>query len=88
MEFRTYWLSMAVPDRAAFAKRCRMSPNYLNLVAFGQKDRVGADKAIVIERESDGLVTCEEMRPDVDWAFLRNGKKRQVAEPRRSASRR
>jgi len=24
-----------------------------------------------IERETAGLVTCEELRPDVDWQFLR-----------------
>lgn len=26
-----------------------------------------------IERATDGAVTCEELRPDVDWAVLRHG---------------
>lgn len=33
--------------------------------------RVPADWCIDIERATGGLVTCEELRPDVDWAYLR-----------------
>lgn len=29
-----------------------------------------------IERATYGQVTCEELRPDMDWAFLRKSKKR------------
>ncbi len=35
--------------------------------------------AINIERESSAAVSCEEMRPDVDWAYLRQSGKAQVA---------
>ncbi len=30
-----------------------------------------AELCIVLERESRGAIACEELRPDVDWAYLR-----------------
>lgn len=71
MDFRTYWLSMSVADRKAFAARCGCSANYLNLYAHGLKPRLGEAIAIAIDRESGGKVRCEDLRPDVDWAYLR-----------------
>lgn len=35
------------------------------------KRRVPAEHCPAIERATDGAVRCEELRPDVDWAFLR-----------------
>ena len=32
---------------------------------------VPPEHAITIERESGGAVRCEDLRPDVDWAYLR-----------------
>jgi DNA-binding transcriptional regulator YdaS (Cro superfamily) len=29
------------------------------------------ERAIQIEKATNGQVTCEELRPDVDWAYLR-----------------
>lgn len=34
--------------------------------------RIPAERCIDIERATGGLVTCEELRPDVDWGFLRS----------------
>jgi DNA-binding transcriptional regulator YdaS (Cro superfamily) len=34
-------------------------------------DRVLADYCPIIERETAGAVRCEELRPDVDWGYLR-----------------
>lgn len=33
--------------------------------------RVPAEHCPAIERASNRAVTCEELRPDVDWAYLR-----------------
>ncbi|MFA7278616.1 MAG: helix-turn-helix domain-containing protein [Sterolibacterium sp.] len=33
--------------------------------------RVPAERCPAIERATNGEVTCEELRPDVDWAYLR-----------------
>jgi len=33
--------------------------------------QVPAERCPAIERATGGAVTCEELRPDVDWAYLR-----------------
>lgn len=72
-----------LPDEAAkeaFATRCKTSLGQLKQVAYGSR-RAGESLAINIERESFRAVTCEELRPDVDWAYLRQSgrKARKVA---------
>jgi len=32
---------------------------------------VPAERCPAIEKATGGMVTCEELRPDVDWGFLR-----------------
>lgn len=61
--------------RAAFAERCETTFPFLRNVAYGSR-RAGESLCINIERESGGQVTCEELRPDVDWAYLRGTKPR------------
>lgn len=61
-------------DKAAladFAKRCSTTVGQLSQVAGGYR-RAGESLAINIERESEGAVRCESLRPDVDWGYLRN----------------
>lgn len=86
MDFKTYWLSMSVADRKAFAVRCGCSPNYLNLYAHGLKPRLGEAIAIAIDRESQGKVRCEDLRPDVDWAYLRGTGCRSIANEQHEAA--
>jgi len=33
--------------------------------------RPSAERSIEIEKATGGAVTCEDLRPDVDWAYLR-----------------
>lgn len=54
-----------------FADRCKTTIGYLRK-AMSAKDRLGADLVLLLERESDGAIRCERLRPDVDWAYLRN----------------
>jgi DNA-binding transcriptional regulator YdaS (Cro superfamily) len=70
MKFKAHWLGLPVADREAFAKRCKTSIGHLRNIAYGDKP-CGESLAIAIERESQRSVTCEELRPDVDWAYLR-----------------
>lgn len=80
MDFKTYWLALSSTERESFAAACETTTGHLRNIAYG--DRSCAEKlAIAIERESDRKVTCEVMRPDVDWKFLRNS-----AVPRRNQS--
>ncbi|MDY2947068.1 MAG: helix-turn-helix domain-containing protein [Mannheimia varigena] len=39
------------------------------------KRQVPAERCPEIEKFTEGKVTCEELRPDVDWAVLRNSGK-------------
>lgn len=36
---------------------------------------VPAERCPAIERATNGLVRCEDLRPDVDWAYLRGTEK-------------
>lgn len=38
--------------------------------------RVPAEHCPLIERITAGRVRCEDLRPDVDWAFIRTGSRR------------
>ena len=57
-------------ERDGFAKRCGSTRKHLTNIAYGKV--CGEKLAIEIERESGGVVRCEEQRPDVDWGYLRN----------------
>jgi DNA-binding transcriptional regulator YdaS (Cro superfamily) len=55
---------------AALAKVLKCSPVLISQWANGVRP-VPSDRCIEIEKASDGAVTCEELRPDVDWGYLR-----------------
>jgi DNA-binding transcriptional regulator YdaS (Cro superfamily) len=69
-KFLSYLNELSAADRAAFAGRCGTSFDYLRQIGYGNRLCREA-LAINIERESGRAVTCEELRPDVDWAFIR-----------------
>lgn len=67
---------MKALDRASLeglAGRCQTTVGQLKQVAYGNR-RANAGLAICIDRETEGTVTCEELRPDIDWAYLRHSK--------------
>jgi len=67
---RTYINDLPVQDQALFAVRCGTTIGYLRK-ALSVGARIGESICINIERESLGAVRCEDLRPDVDWAYLR-----------------
>jgi DNA-binding transcriptional regulator YdaS (Cro superfamily) len=69
MDLKTFYLSMTIEQRENFAKRCDTSLGQIRNVAYGR--HCGERLAVNIERESFGAVRCEDLRPDVDWAYLR-----------------
>ena len=71
MELKKYLDKLSREDKSSFAEKCGTSLAFLRNVAYGYK-RAGESLCINIERESGGAVTCEELRPDVDWAYLRS----------------
>lgn len=44
----------------------------ISVYEWVHKCRIPAERCPAIERATDGQVRCEDMRPDVDWAYLRN----------------
>ncbi|MCY0913228.1 YdaS family helix-turn-helix protein [Massilia sp. H27-R4] len=62
--------SLPAERRVSFAANCGTTFDYLRQVGYGNRLCREA-LAINIERESHRMIVCEELRPDVDWAFLR-----------------
>jgi len=69
MELKTFFMAMTIEERDAFAKRCGTSRQHITNISYGRT--CGEALAINIERESKGSVRCDDLRPDVDWAYLR-----------------
>jgi len=52
------------------AEQLKVSPQAIYFWRDGKRG-IPADKCPDIERSTGGIVTCEALRPDVDWAYLR-----------------
>jgi len=65
-----YLNALKKDERTSFCSSCGTTERYLRK-AISAKQRLGAELCINIDRESRGAVVCEELRPDVDWAYLR-----------------
>jgi DNA-binding transcriptional regulator YdaS (Cro superfamily) len=72
MDIPTY-LATSGQTQRALADRLGVTPALIWQWINGRRP-IAVEQAIAIERESGGVVTCEEMRPDVDWAYLRRRK--------------
>ena len=71
MELLQYIKPMTADQLESFAKRCGTSAGQLKQVAYGHR-RASAGLAIEVDRHSGAVVTCEVLRPDIDWAYLRS----------------
>lgn len=74
----TYINGLEPQEREAFAARCKTSLGYLRK-AISTKQQLGEGLCIAIERESGRAVTCEELSPDTDWAYIRGTRRHRVA---------
>jgi hypothetical protein len=74
MKLKKYFQSLPMQERISFAEKCETTFKHLQNVAYGYKP-AGESLCINIERESTGIIKCEELRPDVDWEFLRGTSK-------------
>jgi DNA-binding transcriptional regulator YdaS (Cro superfamily) len=57
-------------ERLTFCDAIGSSERYLRK-AVSAKQKLGAELCIKIEQRSARSVVCEDLRPDVDWAYLR-----------------
>lgn len=67
MDLKTYLQTHRQVD---LARALGVTQGAVNQWASGAT-RVAAARCIAIERATDRAVTCEELRPDIDWAYLR-----------------
>jgi DNA-binding transcriptional regulator YdaS (Cro superfamily) len=69
--FHTYFKALTKTERDAFAIQVGTSAAYLWQIAYKQR-RCNESLAIEIEKASKGAVRVEDLRPDVDWAYIRS----------------
>lgn len=69
MDLPTY-LSVTHTTQRELASRLGVTPSLIWQWISGHRP-ISAEQAIAIDRATAGAVTCEELRPDVDWAYLR-----------------
>jgi len=77
MDLKAYLAELPQKHRDQFASRCKTSLGHLKNIAYGYKS-CGESLAIDIERESGAKVRCEELRPDVDWKYLRGSASKEL----------
>jgi DNA-binding transcriptional regulator YdaS (Cro superfamily) len=77
MKLKPFLQTMTLVERKAFAESCGTGASHLNNVSYGYRP-CSLELAIEIERKSGGKVTCEEVCPDLDWAYLRGKFTRRV----------
>lgn len=70
MNLKTY-LSEKRGRAASLARQVGVSPVTIHQWAYRPDKQVPAERCPAIEKVTSGEVTCEELRPDVDWAYLR-----------------
>jgi DNA-binding transcriptional regulator YdaS (Cro superfamily) len=70
-ELQAFLNGLTPAEQVDFARRCATTIGYLRK-AISKRQRLGESICIAIERESMRRVICEDLRGDVDWAFLRN----------------
>lgn len=75
-KLRKFLNGLPVNKQHVFAKRCGTTIKYLRKVLNSKKEiNLGETICINIERESGRAILVEDMRPDVDWEYIRGTKK-------------
>lgn len=69
--FRTYFKALTKDEREQLATQVGTSAAYLWQIAYKQR-RCNESMAIEIEKASRGAIRVEDLRPDVDWAYIRS----------------
>ncbi|MCW5323719.1 transcriptional regulator [Verminephrobacter aporrectodeae subsp. tuberculatae] len=80
MNLKTY-LSSRRGRAAHLAKAIGVSPVTIHNWAYDAGKQVPAERCPEIEKIASGLVTCEELRPDVDWGYLRRSGRQESPVP-------
>lgn len=66
-ELLNYLNSLLPVERERFAERCKTTEGYLRK-AISSQQKISEALCVRIASASCGAVTCESLRPDVNWA--------------------
>lgn len=69
MNLKTY-TSKQRGNATRLSRDLDVDQSLVSLWASGARP-IPAERCLEIEKITEGIVTCEELRPDVDWAYLR-----------------
>lgn len=78
MELKTYLSNLERGGLSKLAALLDISPSYLSQLSSGSAS-ISEKRCIEIEKATNGAVRCEDLRPDVDWAYLRNSTNEEAA---------
>ncbi len=67
---KSYIQNMPKNQRKEFAEKCGTSLGQLMQIYYGRR-KCEINLAIQIHKNSNNAVTCDDLRPDVDFLFLR-----------------
>lgn len=74
MEKLRFLLKKMTPEeQKSFALSCGTTIGYLRKRLSDRTANLGEKICIEIEDKSKGMVMCEDLRPDVNWAVVRGG---------------
>ena len=79
MNLKSYLRTLKKERKAEFAGRCGCTLQHLKFVGYGAKT-CSDGLALAVERESGGLVTVAELRPEFARALAVSGYTRQAAD--------
>lgn len=65
-------------SQADLAKALGVHPVLVHQWSKGKR-RIPAERCPAIEKATAGAVRCEELMPDIDWAYLRRSRSKKVA---------
>ena len=67
----------SIESGASLARKLSVPDSLVSAWKTGDRP-IPAKRCPEIERATNGLVRCEDMLPDVDWAYIRSSKKRRL----------
>lgn len=74
MQLKEYFQDSKRGEMARLIRAMNIAQPIVSLWVSGKR-RVPAERCPEIEKFTEGKVTCEELRPDVNWKVLRNSSK-------------
>lgn len=78
--------SMSEAEWEVLAQKVGVSGGHLKNIAYGLK-KPAAETAINLERETKRAIMCEDILPDIDWAYIRGSKPPRKAVDRKKKTR-